>query len=102
MIDYSKFYPSNAESRFIRKLIFKKRLPLPDGMKILIDFDIVANDVEDSNGYSTLTGTVHISDGYYRWREYRRDYFFTSKLPVIISIIALVISAISLISEAMR
>lgn len=91
-IDVAQIRLTPAEKLFLRKLRFKKHLPLPENMRNLRSLGLVDPDYLDEKGpigECVPSGTVHLTDKYIRWCFYSRDTVFKEKIPVIISVIAL-------------
>lgn len=90
------------ERAFLRSLEKCGSLPLPNSLHNLVELKLVEYDVLpglDSLNQVRYADTVHLSDRYFRYAIYRRDVFFQAKLPVVLSIAAILLSMLTLILE---
>lgn len=90
--DFSNIVLKFSERVFLFSLRFKKKRILPKEMHYLYVNDLISpnyTDKKDAFGVFIPDGTYSLSDKYTRYLIYRRDNFFKGKLPVIISVIAL-------------
>ena len=90
--DFGKIVIKRNERLYLLSLRFKKKRKLPPSMRYLYVYGLVVPNYtgeRDQLGGFIQDGTYSLSDKYARYSIYRRDLFFRGKLPVIISVIAL-------------
>ena len=102
-INFNGYFLTRYENKALKYIYKNGKIDKNDisknMQKTLLDYNLIEfntqNNLRKSDGSPIYDGTISTTDLYIRYRKYLRTTFFERKLPVIISLLALLIAILS-------